>query len=260
MKSRTLGVVAALVALPTAAVLIPSRLDGATSSASSSTWRSAPAAKGGVPTLVSVKITTGLDDFATVSRDAARRRIRRAGCTNPGSGTGAYSRSGSRVSGSQTVHFNPAGATIGGAASAFQAAYNTWKAADANAPTMSVVSDSSVSSPTADHRYELMFKPLAGRTLAITYTWHWSTGEYESDTAFSTKAPWFIAPGEGDGCYEGIAKYDLQNTATHEFGHELGLSHVSSAFNTMAPTATMGETYKRSLASGDAAGLRAIYG
>jgi hypothetical protein len=34
---------------------------------------------------------------------------------------------------------------------------------------------------------------------------------------------------------------------------------VSSAFNTMAPTATTGETYKRSLASGDAAGMRAIY-
>jgi hypothetical protein len=209
---------------------------------------------------VSVKITTASDDPSLVGQDAARRRLRGAGCSNPGAGTSAYSLSGSHVSGSQTVHFNPANAPIAGAASAFQAAYNTWKAADGNAPSMSVVSDGTVSAPTADHRYELMFKRLGGRTLAITYTWHWSTGEYESDTAFSTTVPWFQAPGEGDGCYEGIAKYDLQNTATHEFGHELGLSHVSSAYNTMAPTATMGETYKRSLASGDILGLRAIYG
>ena len=63
----------------------------------------------------------------------------------------------------------------------------------------------------------------------------------------------------GDGCYEGVTKYDLQDVATHEFGHTYGLDHVSAAFDTMAPTATLGETYKRSLASGDAAGLRSIF-
>jgi hypothetical protein len=104
-----------------------------------------------------------------------------------------------------------------------------------------------------------MFKRLGDRTLAVTFTWRWNTGEYESDTAFNTQARWFQAAGEGDGCYEGTNQFDLQNTATHEFGHVFGLSHVSSAFNTMAPTATTGETYKRSLASGDAAGIRAIY-
>jgi hypothetical protein len=257
VKSRTLGVVAALVALPTAATLIPSRLDGVTRSSS---WRSAPAAKVGNATLVSVKVTTADDDFSTVERDStqAARRRQRAGCTNPGPGTGAYTTTGTRVAGPTTAHLNPVGGPSG-AASAFAAAFNTWHAADANSPSISVASDSSVSSPRADHTYELMFAALSGRTLAVTYTWHWSTGSYESDTVFSTKAPWFIAPGEGDGCYEGVAKYDLQNTATHEFGHVYGLGHVSATYNTMAPTATMGETYKRSLASGDAAGIRAIY-
>jgi hypothetical protein len=270
-------VVAALVALPTIAALLPSRLDAVTGAraaatkaaatrapvvkraTSVNTWRPAPK---GTATLWSVTVTTGNDDFSTVGSDAmqsaAHRRIRGAGCTNPGPGTGAYTLGSNRVTGPTTAHLNPAGGPSG-ASSVFQAAFNTWAAADANAPSIAVATDSSVSSPRADGQYELMFAPLAGRTLAITYTWHWSSGAWESDVVFSTKAPWFIAPGEGDGCYEGVARYDLQNTATHEFGHVYGLEHVSAAFNTMAPTATMGETYKRSLASGDAAGLRAKY-
>ena len=271
MKPRTVGVVAALVALPTVAALLPGRLDAVTGArtttaakastvkSTASSWRAAPK---GIATLWSVTVTTANDDFSTASgnatKSAARPRIRGAGCTNPGPGTGAYSLASNRVTGPTTAHLNPANGPAG-AASAFQAAFNTWAAADANAPSIAVATDSSVSTPQADGRYELMFGRLAGRTLAITYTWHWSSGAWESDVVFSTKAPWFIAPGEGDGCYENVAAYDLQNTATHEFGHVYGLNHVSAAFNTMAPTATMGETYKRSLASGDAAGLRAKY-
>ena len=262
MKPKTLGLVAALVALPTAAAVIPGRLAGATAPKQRPAASSSQTAKGGTATLVNVKVTTASDDPGAADRDAVRapgrRRLQAGGCTNPGAGTSAYNLSGSRVNGPTTAHLNPAGGP-GGAASAFQAAFNAWKAAEPAAPGIGVATDSGVSSPRADHTYEIMFSSLGGRTLAITYTWRWSTGEYESDVVFSTSVPWFIAPGEGDGCYEGTARYDLQNTATHEFGHVYGLGHVSSAFNTMAPTASMGETYKRSLAPGDAAGIRAIY-
>jgi hypothetical protein len=104
-----------------------------------------------------------------------------------------------------------------------------------------------------------MFAAMGGRILALTYTWHWSTGEYESDIAFGTNVPWFLAAGEGDGCYEGVARYDFQNVATHEVGHFYGLGHTTSPFNTMFATAALGETYKRSLAPGDVAGIQAIY-
>ena len=269
MKPRTLGVIAAVVALPTVATLVPGRLDGVTysssrTSAASSSLPSAAAIAGRVATLVGVKVTTTADETTSagpdLSRDPAhrRRRLQGATCTNPGAGTNAYSLRGIRVNGPTTAYFNPVGAPAG-AASALQAAYNTWHAADPNAPAINVVSGGTATRPRADGKYELMFGPLSGRTLGVTYTWSWGNGVYESDTIFNSSAAFFLAPGEGDGCYEGVLKYDLQNVATHEFGHTYGLDHVSSAYNTMAPTATLGETYKRSLAPGDAAGLRAIY-
>lgn len=54
-------------------------------------------------------------------------------------------------------------------------------------------------------------------------------------------------------------KMDLQNIATHEFGHALGLKHTSCKEETMYPSTTYGETKKRSLNSGDIAGLTKLY-
>src|SRR5437660_27711 len=125
VKPKTLGVVAALVALPTAAAVVPGPLAGAV------------AAKG-APT--------------TAARSS-------------------------------------------GAASAFQAAFSTWKAASANAPAVTVLSDGTVRKPTADHTNELMFKALQGRTIAVTYTWSWGSGQTENDVVFNTRVAWFIAPG-----------------------------------------------------------------
>jgi hypothetical protein len=285
VKPRTFGLVAALVAMPTAAAAVPGRLDGATTRPTAraaaplstahvarptastatpqrSTASSATAGRGGTATLISVKVTTAKDDPGTVSRDPLRqpgRRVRSAVCSNPGPGGPDYSLTGSRVSGPTTAHFNPAGAPIAGAASVFQAAFNAWKGVDANAPSITVASDGTVSTPTADHSYEIMFAPLGSKTLGVTYTWHWSTGEYESDVVFSSNVPWFVAASEGDGCYEGVARYDLQDIVTHEFGHVYGLGHTTDTFNTMFPSATMGETFKRSPAAGDANGMHALY-
>jgi hypothetical protein len=256
LKLRTLALASVLMVGLLAASVVPAGMAGAV-------W--APQQTAATPTarLVSVRYFTFNDGPAPAGRDALRQpgTLNAAGCSNPGPGTGAYNLSGTRVTSSTTAHFNvsttPAG--VGSAASSFQAAFNTWKAAEPAAPSISVATDGTSRRPTANHRYDLMFSRLGGRTLAITYSWRWSTGEYENDTAFNKAVSWFQAPGEGDGCYETARRFDLQNTATHEFGHTYGLSHVSSAFNTMAPSATLGETYKRSLASGDIAGIRAIY-
>ncbi len=52
---------------------------------------------------------------------------------------------------------------------------------------------------------------------------------------------------------------DLQNTLTHEIGHVVGLDHVANPGSTMEPTAPPGETHKRIIDEGTAAGFCGIY-
>lgn len=100
-----------------------------------------------------------------------------------------------------------------------------------------------------------------GPWLATTYTWRWNDGTIESDVVFNKGVAWWKAPSEGDGCYETAgAVYDVGNIATHEFGHAYGLDHPTGArFETMYAYGYSGETLKRSLATGDVAGVRANY-
>src|SRR5262249_4393290 len=65
----------------------------------------------------------------------------------------------------------------------------------------------------------------------------------------------------------GCMGFDVQNTATHEIGHFIGLDHPVKRFDgstdvsddTMAASAAEGETKKRSLAQDDIEGLCTIY-
>ncbi len=54
-------------------------------------------------------------------------------------------------------------------------------------------------------------------------------------------------------------KADVQNTATHEIGHMLGLDHTHVAGATMNPTAGTGDLDKRTLAQDDIDGLCKLY-
>nr|WP_242589368.1 myxosortase-dependent metalloprotease, MXAN_2677/MXAN_2678 family [Corallococcus macrosporus] len=52
---------------------------------------------------------------------------------------------------------------------------------------------------------------------------------------------------------------DVQNTMTHEIGHVIGLDHVFSTGSTMEATASQGETSKRVIDAGSAAGFCSTY-
>jgi hypothetical protein len=58
---------------------------------------------------------------------------------------------------------------------------------------------------------------------------------------------------------QGCVDTDLQNTATHEAGHFLGLSHSPEPDATMYASAPLGETTKRTLSPDDVAGLCDVY-
>jgi hypothetical protein len=59
---------------------------------------------------------------------------------------------------------------------------------------------------------------------------------------------------------EGVPGFaDLQNTATHEIGHTIGLDHSSVNGSTMEPSAGLGDTDKRTLAADDIEGLCELY-
>lgn len=58
----------------------------------------------------------------------------------------------------------------------------------------------------------------------------------------------------------GTWNYDIQNSATHEAGHLLGLGHSTDPHATMYSEAASGETQKRTLNGDDLAGLNASYG
>jgi hypothetical protein len=97
-----------------------------------------------------------------------------------------------------------------------------------------------------------------GRRDSTAITWIWSTGTkiLEVDTNFNYKLNWSAA----NTCPSD--KYDVQSTATHEFGHWLMLDDLYSPSDyekTMYGYTTLGATYKRSLHQDDIDGIRYIY-
>jgi hypothetical protein len=162
-----------------------------------------------------------------------------------------------------------AGATAAASASAvlaaMQGAFTAWHRSDARAPDITVTADatSTQRKQIADRTDELLFGRVSGNAIAVTYTWQWQDGLTESDTVFSDRLGWAIIPDDtpsAGGCYLNWPWYDVQDIATHEFGHTYGLGHAQTdRFETMYVYGYTGETLKRSPADGDDAGMSDLY-
>ncbi len=92
--------------------------------------------------------------------------------------------------------------------------------------------------------------------LAITTTsYDGESGQiHDSDVEFNAQSFYFTA-NDGSACTQSTLSqncvaFDVQNTATHEIGHMLGLDHTSAPNSTMNPTAPLGETAKRVVDTG----------
>lgn len=93
------------------------------------------------------------------------------------------------------------------------------------------------------------------------YSW-WTSypvGELKSASVnFDTADKWFISNVERCG-YSGLY-FDIQNIASHEIGHAVGLAHnFGDPYSTMYPTSKAGETLRRSLGTADIKALTVLY-
>jgi len=101
--------------------------------------------------------------------------------------------------------------------------------------------------------------------IAVAVMWYDDTAQpwliYEFDIVFNTFHSWGIDPIKED--KNTIRGFDIQNIATHEFGHPVGLDDLYDSLYrelTMYGYSSKGETQKCSLEEGDVAGAQSLYG
>jgi hypothetical protein len=104
----------------------------------------------------------------------------------------------------------------------------------------------------------ILWRRLGRSTVGVTYAWYSrsSGAVLEVDTVFNNRYPWAIFPNSPD-CQSSPAAYDLQNIATHEFGHWIGLDDLFDDAHkdlTMYGFSAGGEVKKRTLGDGDVSG------
>src|SRR5262249_48979667 len=152
---------------------------------------------------------------------------------------------------------------IGAAAalSVLQTAFATWSGADSG-EQFPYGGATSVKGAKRDGTSAVLWRKLGKGTIATTYVWFSKvTNEaIEIDMVFNKKYPWAVFSGGGE-CQSDPDAYDLQDIATHEIGHWVGLEDLyddADADLTMYGFGAGGELKKRSLASGDVAGALAV--
>lgn len=146
-----------------------------------------------------------------------------------------------------------------------QNAFATWTSTSSSKV---FVYDGSTGTKTAklDGQNIVAWRGIQGSAIAVTYVWYYASGQLagqlaEVDTLFNKNLQWSINnPANGD-CGGVAGTYDVQNIATHEFGHWVGLDDLYSDTDkdlTMYGYGTTQELKKDSLGLGDKTGASAV--
>lgn len=136
-------------------------------------------------------------------------------------------------------------------------AFGTWTASDPQKIFLQGP-DTTVTRSRFDGINAVLWGKVAGNAIGVTYVRYSTvTGVVvDVDTVFNKRLPWAVFA-DGAECQNGVDAYDVQNIATHEFGHWIGLDDLYSSADrdlTMYGYGAGGELKKRTLGPGDASG------
>ncbi|MBU2595410.1 matrixin family metalloprotease [Patescibacteria group bacterium] len=145
---------------------------------------------------------------------------------------------------------------------AIQSSFNTWTAADPK-QKFNYAGTTTTKAAKFDGTNAILWKGITRGALAITYAWYYTTtGELvEADTVFNRNYKWDLTDISAGDCGGTTGDYDVQNIATHEFGHWVGLDDLYSSADKDLTMYGYGETKelkKDSLGLGDISGVNAI--
>ena len=155
---------------------------------------------------------------------------------------------------------NPEGLSESFVTSTISTSAETWDSATSKELfNNAFTTDNTVSYGVYDGKNAIVFGDYPNNNvIAVTSVWYTIVGKriVEFDIEFNTRFQW------GDASVNPLLM-DLQNIATHELGHGVGMADIYTAkcsAVTMYGYASNGETQKRTLEAQDIKGLQLIYG
>ncbi|MFH1662950.1 MAG: matrixin family metalloprotease, partial [Chloroflexota bacterium] len=181
---------------------------------------------------------------------------------------GTYKLIGTKLTETATYYINTSGAPEGSLTEIISS-FDTWDG-EVAADLFSYEAETSISGRKYDGQNTVSWTRIAPKsTIAIATFWYYSDSNpatfdpiMEFDIVFNSFLNWGIdTDGEGT-TFELTNAFDIQNIATHEVGHIVGLGDLYDSGNsylTMYGYGSLGETQKISLDGGDIAGALAIY-
>ena len=145
------------------------------------------------------------------------------------------------------------------ASTALQYAMNVWNTQSGSSFRYHYGGSASDTSTRYDNRNVVFFRNTTnGGAIATTYSWWDSSNRLlDSDIVVWDGGFRFFTGSSGCGTYANAAY--LEDVATHEFGHALGLNHSSSSGATMQSGYSYCSQTQRTLASDDINGAKALY-
>lgn len=144
---------------------------------------------------------------------------------------------------------------------ALQAAFQAWTNADKD-KKFTYAGETPIRRPKLDYENIVTWGKLGSGTIAVTYIRYNTATKVvvDVDTVFNSRYPWYIFTATSD-CISSPVAYDIQDIATHEFGHWIGLDDLYSDDDkdlTMYGYGAGGELKKRTLELGDIAGANEV--